>query len=445
MYTNTSSAVWDGSQLSDWFSTTSGVRQGCGFSPAFFAMYINDLVDFIKGGVNINGLVINILMYADDIVLLAKSPEQLQDMINQLAEYCRMWDFRINLSKSKIMIFGAGRRAAKEKWFMGDLEVEIVSEYKYLGMIITPQLSQRNHLEQRLQSAKSSLSCTWSNLMSNKVINLDTKLKVFKACARSVLCYGAQVWGFKEYDLVEKLQRFFLKRLIGLPDNTPNYMLMLETGCSKIFNYTFKLHLDYVLKCLKMPNGRFPKIVARAIIDSKIFWYREWMYWLDKFNLTYNLENPALQNLQVSELVLKMEQYSVQNMIELANQGVHHDLYNQLKYTDIPKYFVGDIDLKSIRLIFKTRGGLLNLNTRLWAGNHGMICSLCNMNEVEDMLHFMGICPILKYFRLKYFGNVFLVKADVIDILNGRDWQALLGYIKAAYMYRQFLVDEFNG
>lgn len=259
MYTDTSSAVWDGNRLSEWFNTTSGVRQGCGFSPALFAIYINDLVDHLKGGVNIDDVTINILMYADDIVLLANSPAQLQDMINQLANYCRMWDFSINLSKSKIMIFGGGRRAAKERWFMNDLEVEIVSEYKYLGLIMSPQLSPQSHLKDRLQSAKCSLGSTWGNLMGNKAINLDTKFKVFEACARSVLCYGAQVWGFKEYDLVEKLQRFFLKRLIGLPDNTPNYMLLLETGYLKIFNYTFKLHLDYVLKCSNMPNSRFPK------------------------------------------------------------------------------------------------------------------------------------------------------------------------------------------
>lgn len=44
------------------------------------------------------------------------------------------------------------------------------------------------------------------------------------------MCYAvAQVWGHEEYDNVEKLQRYFIKKILMLPSNTSNYMLLLET------------------------------------------------------------------------------------------------------------------------------------------------------------------------------------------------------------------------
>ena len=54
-----------------------GVRQGECLSPFLFAMYINDLEDEIiqkgVGGVDIGMLKLFILLYADDIVLLAEN------------------------------------------------------------------------------------------------------------------------------------------------------------------------------------------------------------------------------------------------------------------------------------------------------------------------------------------------------------------------------------
>lgn len=209
MYNRTESAVWDGNKLSDWFYTNSGVRQGCVFSPVFFAIYINDLVDYLKGGVKVGEVTINVLMYADDVILIADAPEQLQEMINRLEEYCNLWDFRINFSKSKIMIFGGGRRAAREKWFFANEDIEVVTEYKYIGITLTLKLAMHKHLEERLKVAKYSVNSVWSNIIKNESTSIGTKYKVFEACSRAVICYGAQVWGFREYDTVEKLQTYF--------------------------------------------------------------------------------------------------------------------------------------------------------------------------------------------------------------------------------------------
>ena len=71
--------------LTNWFFTSSGVKQGDALSPTLFAVYINDLASTIKSlgcGVQFGGENICVLLYADDIILMADSEEDLQRMLS---------------------------------------------------------------------------------------------------------------------------------------------------------------------------------------------------------------------------------------------------------------------------------------------------------------------------------------------------------------------------
>ena len=77
--------------LTDWFPVNLGVKQGCILSPLLFSMYINDLTVGIKAlgkGVCINNESVSILLYADDIVLIAECEKDLQDMLNFVSDWC---------------------------------------------------------------------------------------------------------------------------------------------------------------------------------------------------------------------------------------------------------------------------------------------------------------------------------------------------------------------
>ena len=67
---------------SESFTCQIGVRQGECLSPFLFFMYLNDLESELatKGpeGINIGMLNLYMLLYADDIVLFGKTPEDLQ-------------------------------------------------------------------------------------------------------------------------------------------------------------------------------------------------------------------------------------------------------------------------------------------------------------------------------------------------------------------------------
>ena len=56
----------------------------------------------------VNYLKIYVLLYADDTILLAESPEELQTALNSMNLYCNDWNFKINVSKTKVVIFSKG-------------------------------------------------------------------------------------------------------------------------------------------------------------------------------------------------------------------------------------------------------------------------------------------------------------------------------------------------
>ena len=87
----------------DWFDISSGVRQGDSLSPTLFGLYINELAAEIKQlhvGVKLGGNEMSLLLYADDIVLMSESEDNLQKMINCLQEWCYKWTLMVNIEKN---------------------------------------------------------------------------------------------------------------------------------------------------------------------------------------------------------------------------------------------------------------------------------------------------------------------------------------------------------
>ncbi len=92
--------------LTDWFDTKCGVKQGDTLSPTMFNIFINDIVRDVKSldsGVEINGIKICILLYADDIVLISDCEEDLQKMLDKVYDWSRKWRVKFNIKKSNIL------------------------------------------------------------------------------------------------------------------------------------------------------------------------------------------------------------------------------------------------------------------------------------------------------------------------------------------------------
>ena len=74
-----------------------------------------------------------LILYADDQVVFATSPETRQSLLNDIERYCTVCGMKINTSKTKAMIFEKGRHTYFDFYIYGQT-IEVVDSFKYLGI-----------------------------------------------------------------------------------------------------------------------------------------------------------------------------------------------------------------------------------------------------------------------------------------------------------------------
>ena len=128
----------------DWFAVKCGLKQGCPLSPVLFSFFINDLALKIKStnvGVVCGEDIVSILLFADDIVLLAENPKDLQFLLDTLHHWCELNRMVINGTKSNIVHFRTPSIPRTRSIFtVGECNLEVVESYKYLGFLLNEYL-----------------------------------------------------------------------------------------------------------------------------------------------------------------------------------------------------------------------------------------------------------------------------------------------------------------
>ena len=66
-------------------------------------MVMKETLDGFQGGLQIGGRMITNLRYADDIILLATSEAELQELVDRLDRVSRKYSLLINVDKTKVM------------------------------------------------------------------------------------------------------------------------------------------------------------------------------------------------------------------------------------------------------------------------------------------------------------------------------------------------------
>ena len=111
LYENVKSKVFAHGKFSPTFPSFAGVRQGKSLSPFLISIFIIDLEEFLsKNGFDhlkisnnetYNFSTLMIVLYADDMAIIADSKEYLQRGLNALMLYCETCKLQINTEKNE--------------------------------------------------------------------------------------------------------------------------------------------------------------------------------------------------------------------------------------------------------------------------------------------------------------------------------------------------------
>lgn len=106
---------------------------------------------FVDCGANYNTLSSRTLY----LVTFSENPDDLQKSLNFFSEYCDLWKLHVNIEKTKVLIFSKGR-VSKRIFLYRDVPLEIVNEFKYLGVIMSRSgsfKSTKKHLTEQASKA----------------------------------------------------------------------------------------------------------------------------------------------------------------------------------------------------------------------------------------------------------------------------------------------------
>ncbi len=107
-------------------------------SPKLFTEFLTDLQAYLSKecGVLMGNLIITYILFVDDLILCAETPEGLHTLLDRLFNYCSNWHLILILTKTKVMVFNSQNRT-RHIFIFNTTLIEIVKEYKYVGTIFS--------------------------------------------------------------------------------------------------------------------------------------------------------------------------------------------------------------------------------------------------------------------------------------------------------------------
>ena len=430
LYSHAQTRVRMSGKLTEAMKIEKGVLQGETLSPTLFSIFLNVIVTKLQEelhGVRWGSGQVPLLLYADDQVLVSSHAGGLKRLINKIAELFDDMDLKVNLTKTKVMVFRRGVRLPEELNFTWKHEqIEIVNEYVYLGVKFSSSGIFKKAKTAFFKKANTVLQNLKSLIIRSRIKDVNKAHKLLISLVTSILLYGAPTWGLQYVDEFEKFQTGFLRWFLRLSNAAPGYFIRIETGVTNIRCIVFKHVLGFLHRMYMSKS----KIIQHSLTESRknrkngarYSWWKQLDYLFQYGGLHGEVEKLSAEYLKENyNRILAQYCLNVQSK-DIENTQTDHRLqeFMKRKQTAGPSEYIkshmGD-DMKKLLINVRSnfprvvvKGKVTNLNA-VWSTwksktqRRQTECQLCNMKEKEDIHHVMLRCPHYRSLRNKYFGE----------------------------------------
>lgn len=169
------------------------------------------------------------MLYVDDTIILAETPESLQNALNSFENYCTWWKLKVNLNKTKVLIFCKRKSRHIQSFKLFGHDLDIVDSYSYLGVTFNYTgtfLKDKKLKSEQVQKALFSLYRKLRNIS----VPVDLQLKLFDTLILPILTYGCEVWRYENVQVLEKIHLQFCRNILKIRTSTFNFMSYGEIG-----------------------------------------------------------------------------------------------------------------------------------------------------------------------------------------------------------------------
>ena len=227
------------------FRPVLGLAQGSLLSPLLWNIFYNPLLLLLQQNTqgfkpNENDdLRIASVAYADDLIPIATTVEELQMQLDIIHDFLRMYNMKMNVNKTHILTNLAqthGLHPVRNEITLGGVPIPSVKQKHELSRILGVFLSMDGDATTTVDHAISTLK-NQINLLSRKHLPSQVAINIINSVLISKILYRLQVTTVTDtkYKAIDTLLRVLTRRKAGLPKNTPNEIL---------YDKTFGLHLQ---------------------------------------------------------------------------------------------------------------------------------------------------------------------------------------------------------
>jgi len=373
---------------------TSGIRQGCTVSAQFFIMVIEMIITGMCGsgmGYRDEKFYIPTLFYADDALMLANSMREAEDMTALMKRLSGEFGLSLNIGKSVGMIFNDKEKVER----IGELKVE--EKIRYLGMTVSNGRDcYREFKGERIEVMKKMANMTYSVIQKS-----CNKMMIGKSFWKSVVLQkvltGSELveWRVEDKKSMQVIENKVWRQILGAPLYAPIVALRGEVGAASVESRDRRIKLLFGRFLSNTENEMVREIFLKMREDRrKNGWMKQMMGYMKDINIDWS----DLKILSKGEIKDKVNRWDLEGWRREIREKSTLAIYNVKERIEEMEDYRNDFG--SV-LLFRCRTNTLRLNWRRRFDGGCQECEMCG-EEVEDLVHFVMVCPELENVRCRY-------------------------------------------
>ena len=365
-----------------------GVPQGSVLGPLLFLIYINDLTNITQ---------CNIKLFADDTCLYiefdnpAVASESVNKDLENIQNWADQWLVKFSPPKTKLMTCSFKQTNATDIKF-NNVQLESVKNQKHLGLILSHDLSWKNHIENIIQNVSPLI-----NVLKKLKYDLDRKSleTSYFSFIRPKMEYGCQIWdncSKRDSDLLENIQLDMARVVTGARKGTSHQLLYDETNWQSLADRRIAIKFKNFLKII---NNEAPTYL-QTLIPNSVATIRPNSRYADNL-------------LNIKTRTKTFDSSFIPSSVKIWNECGPEErsissVTTSMKKKSIELYQIGkrreNINHAQLRLkCSKLNAHLFSLHV---IDSPGCICG----HDIEDSDHFLLHCPLYLNIRQRMFQKL---------------------------------------
>ncbi|CAC5394459.1 unnamed protein product [Mytilus coruscus] len=225
-------------------------------------------------GIRIGDDLLSILLYADDIALIAPDEDSLQKMLDVVSDWCIQWKLDVNPSKSNVVHFrNPSIDRSNFNFTCSRQNITYAISYKYLGMWLDEHLTFDKAVRELSKSASRALGALYGKFISAGGMTHSVYSKLYFTMVEPVLFYSSGIWGTKVHSVINSIQNKAAKCFMSVGRYTANTAIRGDMGWTSCFTKQRTACIRLLSRILRSDDTRLTRKITEWTKNRRKGWY----------------------------------------------------------------------------------------------------------------------------------------------------------------------------